>query len=93
MDEQNKYHSICLMSRVLKVSRSGYYKWKNGSISHREKRREILKAAVEKAYDQFKKRYGAPRLTIELNSMGISCSLNHVADLLRELGLIKGMQR
>lgn len=87
MDEQNEYHSICLMSRVLSVSRSGYYKWKNGSISHRAKRRKIVKAAVEEAYYQFKKRYGAPRLTIELNSMGISCSLNHVAVLLRELGL------
>jgi transposase InsO family protein len=75
------------MSRVLKVSRSGYYKWKNGSISHKEKRRQIVKAAVKEAYYQFKKRYGAPRLTLELNSMGISCSLNHVADLLRELGL------
>jgi len=87
MYEQNKYHSICFMSRVLKVSRSGYYKWKNGSISHRKKRREILKAAVERTYHLCKKRYGAPRLTIELNSLGISCSLNHVADLLRELGL------
>jgi len=87
MDEQIKSYSVCLMSRMLSVSRSGYYKWKNGSVSHREKRRRILKAAVEKTYDLFRKRYGAPRLTIELNSMGISCSLNHVAVLLRELGL------
>ena len=87
MDEHIKFYSVCLMSRMLSVSRAGYYKWKNGSISHREKRRKILKAAVKETYHLFRKRYGAPRLTIELNSMGISCSLNHVALLLRELGL------
>jgi len=35
----------------------------------------------------FKKRYGAPRLTAELNAQGIRCSKNHVATLLREQGL------
>ena len=34
MDVQTEYHSICLMSRVLKVSRSGYYKWKNIEASN-----------------------------------------------------------
>jgi len=42
---------------------------------------------VEQAYVDFKKRYGAPRLTVELNTQGIPCSLNHVAELLSERGL------
>ena len=44
-------------------------------------------AAVFECYHQFKKRYGAPRITRELNEMGITCSLNHVAIQLREMGL------
>lgn len=36
---------------------------------------------------QFRRRYGAPRLAVELNERGIACSLNHVAKLLRERGL------
>lgn len=87
MDEQIDFHSICLMSRMLCISRAGYYKWKNGSISKREKRRKILQAAVLETYHLFKKRYGAPRITQELNALGISCSLNHVAQHLRDLGL------
>ena len=42
---------------------------------------------MEQAYVDFKKRYGAPRLTVELNTQGIPCSLNHVAELLSERGL------
>lgn len=43
--------------------------------------------AVEAAYTQYRARYGAPRLAVELNQQGIGCSVNHVADLLREKGL------
>jgi transposase InsO family protein len=43
--------------------------------------------AVEATYIGFKKRYGAPRLALELNELGIACSLNHVAALLKERGL------
>jgi transposase InsO family protein len=43
--------------------------------------------AVEAAYHDFKQRYGAPRLTVELNEGGIPCSVNHVARLLKEKGL------
>lgn len=75
------------MCRVLEVSRSGYYKWQNRCQSNRFKRREIVKTAVIETYFQFKRRYGAPRITIELNANGIACSLNHVATLLREAGL------
>jgi len=43
--------------------------------------------AVELAYEQYKSRYGAPRLAIELQEQGVACSVNHVADILREKGL------
>lgn len=43
--------------------------------------------AIEATYTAFKRRYGAPRLTVELNARGIACSRNHVAALLRERGL------
>ena len=87
MDIHIDSYSVCLMSRMLSVSRAGYYKWKNCSISKREKRRKIVQAAVLETYHLFKKRYGAPRIAQELNALGISCSLNHVARLLRQLGL------
>ena len=76
-----------MMCRVLEVSRSGYYKWEKGLPNSRHQRREIVKSSVIEIYYQFKRRYGAPRITLELNAKGIACSLNFVASLLREAGL------
>jgi len=76
-----------MMCRVLAVSRSGFYAWLKRPVCRRDQRRALVGTAVETAYSQFKKRYGAPRLTVELNEQGIPCSLNHVAVLLKERGL------
>jgi putative transposase len=76
-----------MMCRVLEVTRSGYYKWKKRLPNKRHQRREIVKASVLETYYQFKRRYGAPRITLELKAKGIACSHNHVACLLREAGL------
>lgn len=76
-----------MMCRLLSVSRSGFYAWLTRPVSKRAQRRVMVGQAVEEAYSQYKKRYGAPRLTVELNAQGIACSLNHVAALLRERGL------
>jgi transposase InsO family protein len=75
------------MCELLSVPRSSFYAWSNRPISQREQRRALVGQAVEAAYLQFKKRYGAPRLAEELNDSGIGCSVNHVAELLSERGL------
>lgn len=78
---------MAIMCRWLLVSRSGYYKWRCREPSQQAVRREHVRQAVIIAFDQFKKRYGAPRVTVELNESGIHCSLNHIAQLMAETGL------
>lgn len=75
------------MCRWLQVSRSGYYKWKQREPSPAAIRRTYTKEAVVVAFDQYKQRYGAPRIAVELQESGIPCSLNHVAKLMSEAGL------
>ena len=75
------------MCTWLRVSRSGYYKWRKRQPSQRAKQREQVKEAIVINFNRFKQRYGAPRLTVELNEQGISCCINHVAELMREEGL------
>jgi transposase InsO family protein len=75
------------MCGVLEVSRSGYYSWKGREHSTTAQRRKIMRSRVDKLFKQFKKRYGAIRLTRELKSLGIACSHNYVASILRELGV------
>lgn len=78
---------IVKMCRWLSVSRSGYYKWRGRTPSKRALQRELVRSALVDVYHQFNKRYGAPRLTVELNELGVPCSLNHVAQILQLEGL------
>lgn len=76
-----------MMCRLLKVSRSGFYAYLKRPVSKRQKQRELVSQAVESTFIAFKKIYGAPRLTDEINAQGIKCSVNYVALLLKEKGL------
>jgi putative transposase len=82
MHAHRSQYAITKMSRWLKVSRSGYYKWLSRKISSREQRRLLVESAVVSTFKQFKHRYGAPRIAVELKEAGIPCSLNHVAKLM-----------
>jgi len=76
-----------MMCRVLAVSTSGYYAWRNRPESAQARRREKFGELVESIYYGFKKRYWAIRITEELQEGGLSCSLNYIANLLKEKGL------
>ena len=73
-----------MMCRLLEVSRSGFYAWLVRSPSSQAQQRHLVAHAMELNFEKFKKRYGAIRLTKELNETGIPCSLNHIAKLMKE---------
>ena len=75
---------MCLWSEV---SPSGYYTWRGREPSFEANYREIVRAAIIEKFNLFKKRYGAPRLVVELNEAGIACCVNQVAKLMSEEGL------
>ena len=72
------------MCIVLKVSRSGYYKWLLGVPSKRKLYQNFLIAELKQIYQASKCRYGSPRITKELNMKGIQASLPLVAKLMRK---------
>ncbi len=80
-------HAIHKMCEWLGVSRPGYYKWSSRKPGDQAQRREQVRQAVALVFDQFKRRYGDPRITVELNESGVPYSVNHVARLVAELGL------
>ncbi|WP_319004937.1 IS3 family transposase [Microbulbifer aggregans] len=87
VDSLKGEYSVVKMCRWLSVSRAGYYKWRNRGLSPRAQRTLLVEKAVVTTFKQFKERYGAPRLVVELNEAGIPCSANHVAQLLAKNGL------
>lgn len=81
---QHKEFPITKMCRWLQVSRSGFYKWRQRTPGPREQQRLLVEKAVVIAFKQFKHRYGAPRIAIELKESGVPCSVNHIAKLMAE---------
>ena len=51
-------HSISIMSRVLKLSRSGYYAWLKGDKSLREKENTLLSERIRVLHLESKGIYG-----------------------------------
>lgn len=81
------------MCKVLKISTSGYYKWKKNIPSNRMLRKQTLKQQITQLYFAFKQRYGAPRITAELKAMGFTVSRITVAKYMREMGLRSKLSR
>lgn len=75
------------MCKVLKISKSGYYRWLNAgestsALKAKEDAREII--AI---YNNSKKRYGSYKITKELQHKGIQTSRNRVARIMKKEGI------
>lgn len=84
IEEFRQCYTVRLMCRVMEVSASGYYRWKQRPTSLRERRRADTEAAIMETFETFKARYGAPRIAQELTATGKPCSVNYVAGIMRE---------
>ena len=58
------------MCEAREVSVSGYDAWAGRSDRPTEMRRRELVAAIEGIHAEVKRRYGSPRMTVELNARG-----------------------
>ena len=78
---------IPLMCRMLGVSRSGYYDWKDRPPSKRTRQDAALSQKISEIHDRSRKTYGSPRVHAELRALGIHCSRKRVERLMRKSGL------
>lgn len=85
--EQRNEFSVVLMCKRLEVSPSGYYAWRNRPPSKREMANRELKATIRKVLDESGQTYGSPRIYQVLRKLGLLCSPNRVARLMRAEGL------
>ena len=92
---QRAAHGIpaAVACRALGVSRSWFYRWKDGTPGPRAARRERLKAEVARLFGLHAGKYGSPRITADLREAGWRVSENTVAALLREQGLAARRKR
>lgn len=73
--------------KLLKVSRSGYYKYLEHKPSARDIENGVLSTEIKKIFDEHKSRYGSLRITKVLEQNGIKVNRKRVARLMRMMGL------
>jgi putative transposase len=73
--------------RALGVSRSWFYKHKDGTLTARAARRQALAAEIGRLFSSHRGTYGSPRIAADLRDEGWRVSENTVAALMREQGL------
>ena len=93
IDNHRSEFAVEKMCRVLDVSRSGYYRWRNAPESDRKNSNEALYVRIKETYDAAHGTYGSPRITRELRDKGIQCSENRVARLMRKKELAAKTKR
>jgi transposase InsO family protein len=95
IDSQRARHGIAYATtcRALGVSQSWYYKWRHGDPSPRHARRRALTAEVGRLFAVHKGKYGSPRIYADLRDEGWSISVNTVAAIMRERGMVARPKR
>ncbi len=79
---------ITFLCNYFQVSRSGYYSWSTRCTSDRRLTTEKHRQLIKKAFDEFRGRYGSPRIFIYLKDFGIKISENTIAKIMKDEGLV-----
>lgn len=81
-----------MMCRVLEVSTSGYYAWRQRGPSRRARENQQLSERIQTIHADSQRTYGARRVHAELKAQGWIASRPRVERLMRALGL-QGVSR
>lgn len=74
--------------QVLNVSRTAYYQWSSGQFYQRELADRELSPIVRNVFQQHRRRYGARRIAVELQSMGYTCSRSKAKKIMSQMKLV-----
>jgi putative transposase len=86
MKMYQKLFPVEMMCRVLKVSSSAFYAWRNGCSSSRLKKELELKEAIESIYNGSHYTYGSPRVFEALKQAEHKVSRSLVARVMKKFG-------
>ncbi len=80
-------HPVRMLCELLAVAPSGYYRWRPGRTSRRQREDAVLGAQIVAAHQASRGTYGAPRLVADLRAVGTCTSRRRCARLMRAQGL------
>lgn len=86
--KDNKQHfPVSRLCQVLDISSSGYYAWLKRPASLRDEKNLRLDKKIIETWNLHEKRYGAPRITLDLIDQGEICSENRIAKRMKAMGI------
>jgi putative transposase len=80
-------HGIAMMCGILKVSKSGYYKWLNRKPCKRVLEEGRLEVEIKAAHKRTRETYGPERLQHELKEQGVSVGICRIRRIRKKLGI------
>lgn len=83
MSRCEEAYAVRMMCRLLKVSPSGYYDWRDRPASRRDQANARLLEQIRTIHAESDGIYGSPKVWEELVNRGACCSENRVARLMR----------
>lgn len=90
---EKAHHSLSLLCRCLRVTRSGFYAWRRRPESARVQRDRQLKVLGHASFNASKQRYGSPRIHRDLSAQQEPVSRKRVVRLMQEEGLKARVRR
>ena len=79
-------YSVLMMSKILKVSSSGYYKWNKNKVSKAKKYQQLDRSILQ-VFNNSSGTYGSPRIATVLTGTEIKVSKNTVARRMQKMNL------
>lgn len=79
--------------RAVGVSESWFYKWRDRPPTPRQRRRDDLADRIAKIFAESGGTYGSPRVALDLRAEGWRVSVNTVAQVMAEKGLVARVKR
>lgn len=93
MRAQAAAHPISRQCRVLRVSRSGYYAWRQRPESSHARADRALLAEIQAVHRATRGCYGALKTWRQLQRQGVACGKHRVARLRRQAGITTARTR
>jgi len=87
MRQMRLNYPVALLSRLLKVSLSGYYEWQDRPLSKRAREELRLEVEITAAHRRNRQTYGAERMQHELAENGISIGICRIKRIRKKLGI------
>jgi len=81
-------HTVSILCRCLRVTRSGFYAWRRRPESTHASRDRQLRVLVQASFDASRHRYGSPRIHEDLKEQHEPVSRKRVIRLMQEDGLV-----